>query len=830
MFQFAPVSDRIRHIRAKKDVFTSGKYMTINAERTKIYTDYCKAHDNEYPILKRAGALKTWCAEKETNVFDDDIFVGTPGPDAQTLSPFVDWSCDWIPGVVDDTDENFKKAWQSSDAIHMSDGQRADFRDAYDYWKDKTLARMIEGAMTDDFWDAFGNGCILNGMRIGGRVMTNVSGMPQGHYIANFNKVVNVGYAAVKKETLERIDAQKGKIFGDMASSHVFYHAVLRVCDGAMLLSKRYADTCRKKAASAEPARREELLRMADSLDWIMENPARTYWEGLQAILLYELLLITDAQQHGQSMGRVDKYVGHLLQKQLAEGTITPQQAQEYSDAFILRIYDFIALPGFFINNQRLIQINESGGNLFSSIYDGMTATAGIALTLGGSTPDGKDDTTPATALLLQTYGRMALPDPTVALRINKNTPDEIWRLGIESSKVCGGIPQLQNDDILVKALLDVGLSKEDAYNYGIVGCVEPAGTGCEWPACGMTGRESIWNMMDVIQLAINGGVNPRTGKTAVPCKKLFEYDSFEEFKESFKTEMQYVLDWTVSYSNMFEMAYSHYFPCIVASSMMEGCLEKGKDVTAGGAKYNRTGLTACGTGNVGDSLMTIKKLCFDDKTVPLETLYDALQKNWEGHEALHQTILNDVPHYGNDIQEVDELASWALGLFASIMAKETGPRGYYSGGTFTMTAHIYMGQMLGATPDGRKAGEPIADAISSRQGFDINGPTAYLRSAAKLPHRALTNGDQLNIKFTPTSVDGDRGAEKLRQLIETYFSLGGMQVQFNVVSTKVLQDAQLNPEDYRNLVVRIAGFSTYFVTLNQITQDDFIRRTEQAI
>jgi formate C-acetyltransferase len=236
-----------------------------------------------------------------------------------------------------------------------------------------------------------------------------------------------------------------------------------------MALSKRYAAACREKAETAAPERRAELLRMAESLDWIMENPARTYWEGLQAILFYALLLISDAQPHGQSMGRVDS-MSATLQKQLDEGTITREEAQEYSDAFILRIYDFIALPGWFINNQRLIEINEKGGNLFTSIYDGMTATAGIALTLGGSKPGGMssdgtpledvDDTTPATALLLQTYGRMALPDPTVALRINKNTPDEIWRLGIESSKVCGGIPQLQNDEIIEKGLMDVGLRR----------------------------------------------------------------------------------------------------------------------------------------------------------------------------------------------------------------------------------------------------------------------------------------------------------------------------------------------------------------------------------
>ena len=258
--------------------------------------------------------------------------------------------------------------------------------------------------------------------------------------------------------------------------------------------------------------------------------------------------------------------------------------------------------------------------------------------------------------------------------------------------------------------------------------------------------------------------------------------------------------------------------------------MEKGKDVTEGGAKYNRIGMTACGTANVGDSLMTIKKLCFDDKTVSLQEMYDAVMNNWEGYEQLRQIVINEVPHYGNDIDEVDELASYGIGLFANILATTDAARGKFSGGTFTMTAHVYMGAMLGATPDGRKAGEPIADAISPRQGFDKKGPTAYLRSAAKLPHRALSNGDQLNIRFTPSSVEGDMGAEKLKQLIKAYFTLGGMQVQFNVVNSQTLRVAQEKPDEYKDLIVRIAGFSTYFVTLNKFTQDDFILRTEQAI
>ncbi|MBN2041555.1 MAG: hypothetical protein JW864_16075 [Spirochaetes bacterium] len=828
MFKFVPMSDRIKRIREKRDVFTSGRNMTINSERTKLYTDYYKEHENEYPLLKRAGALYNWCAGRQINVFDDDIFVGTPGPDERSMSPYVEWNCSWIYDVVNDTDENFKKAWQSSNSLYMSDEQREVFRDAYEFWKDRNLSKMVEGALTPDLRDAMGNGSILNDNN--NPKFSGVSGLPQGHYIANFNKVVNTGFGEVRRQALEKIEERKGKVFGKSAKSHIFCHAVVRICDGAILLSKRFAEACREKANGESGERKKELLQMADSLEWIMENPARTYWEGLQAIILYQLMLSTDAQQHGQSMGRVDKYTGHLLQKQLDEGSITMEKAQEYSDAFILRISDIIVLPGFVVDNQRLIELNSKGMSLYSSIYNGLTATAGIALTLGGQKPDGSDDSTPATYSLLQTYGRMKFADPTVALRVHKNTPDEIWRLGIESSKVCGGIPQLQNDDIIIKALTDRGMAHEDACNYSIVGCVEPAGTGNEWPACGTTGRESIWNMMEIIQLVINGGVNPRTGVTALPCKKLYEYESFEELKEVFKAEMQYILDWSVSYANIFEVVYSHYFPCIVASTMIEGCLENGMDVTEGGAKYNRTGMTACGTANVGDSLMAIKKLCFDDKTVSLKELYDALQNNWEGYEQLRQTVINEVPHYGNDNDEVDELASWALGLFADMLADSEGARGKYSGGTFTMTAHIYLGAMLGATPDGRKAGEPIADAISPRQGFDRNGPTAYLRSAAKLPHRRLSNGDQLNIRFTPSTVEGDEGAEKLKQLIKAYFALNGMQVQFNVVSTAALHEAQEKPDEHKDLVVRIAGFSTYFVSLDKFTQDDFIKRTEQAI
>ncbi|MBQ8024924.1 MAG: hypothetical protein IKS27_06310 [Oscillospiraceae bacterium] len=828
-FSFVPMSDRIARIRAKRDIFTSGRNMTINAERTKIYTDYYKAHENEFPLLKRAGALLAWAKTKQCNVYDDDILVGSCGPDERSLSPYVEWSCNWIPVICDDTDENFRKAWQSHESVYMSDEQRQIFREAWDFWKDRTIAAMTAGVLTEDFWEHSGNGSYVE-TGVNG-IPRIVSGRPQGHYIANFRKAINVGFGEVRRQAQEKIDAMLGHVYGDQARTFLFYEAVVRVCDAAIILSKRYAQACRDKAAGcADEARRAELLRMADSLDWIMEHPARNYWEGLQAALFYQLMLSTDAQQHGQSIGRIDDYTGHLLQKELDEGRITMEQAQEYTDAFILKISDMIVLPGFPQTNAQIIELQKKGMSVYSAIYNGLTATSGINITLGGRNADGSDATTPVTTCFLQTYGRMKFPDPTVALRIHPGTPDEVWRLGIESSKRCGGIPQMQNDEVIIPIMLDLGFTMEEACDYGIVGCVEPGGCGNEWTAAGCTGSECMWNMVRMIPLTVNGGVNPDTGRVAVPCEKLYECTSFEQFQENFRKEMEHCLDWNVTYANLFELAYGEYYPCIVASALMEGCLESGKDVNHGGAKYNRMGITATGTSNVGDSLMAIKKLCFDDKSVSTRDMYDALANNWEGYEWIRQKCLNEVPHYGNDIDEVDQLAAWGIGLFADYMAKATCARGYFSGGTFTMTMHIRHGKVTPATPDGRRAGEPLADAISPRQGFDLNGPTAYLRSAAKLPHRALTNGDQLNIRFSPASVDGDEGAAKLRDLINAYFDMGGMQVQFNVVGTEDLRKAQEKPDAFKDLIVRIAGFSTYFVTLDKATQDDFITRTEQSI
>ncbi|MDR2197542.1 MAG: hypothetical protein LBO07_06235, partial [Coriobacteriales bacterium] len=589
-----------------------------------------------------------------------------------------------------------------------------------------------------------------------------------------------------------------------------------------ILLTNRYAELVHA-AWENEPEgeRKDELKMMAEGLAWIAEHPARTCWEGMQQILIYELMLHADGQSHGITLGRIDQYVGYLLDQELDAGTITPERAQEVADAFILKLGDYFSIMKVF---------SDPGATLATKSKYGYVC-GGQHFTVGGKKKDGTDATNALTLLFLQTYRRLFLSDPSISVRVHPDTPYEVWEAAIESSKVSGGMPIIENDEIIIPALVERGLSQEDANDYCIIGCVEPAGCGTEWSASGSNGTESFCNLMGILNMAIHGGVNPLTGCSAgAKTGALEDYKTFEDLKEGFLKQLELFLDWHISMVNLYELAYGMFFPCVSASVAMEGCMESGKDVLEGGAKYNSTGFTACGIGNVADSLIAIKKLVFDEKTVTAAEFRQALLDNWKGHEDLQQKIINEVPHYGNNIAEVDELAAWALGAFADHMNNARGPRGKWRGGTFTMTTHLEFGGNTMATPDGREDRAPLAEAISSRQGFDTHGPTAYLTSASKLPHYKLGNGDQLNIRFSPKSVAGELGTRRLKELFDTYFGMGGMQVQFNVVSTDELHEAQENPEKFENLIVRIAGFSAFFVEMPKPLQDDFITRSEHVL
>jgi formate C-acetyltransferase len=819
------LSDRIRRLKDKREWYNEG-HLRLNTERTRILTEYCKAHEAEYPILKRASFLYEWCKNREVNIEDEDILLSSSGPRMRTVNFNIEaGSSRWIKMCLGDTDENFKAAWQAPAACGWTTRSGPCFSTRPNTGRTRT-SEATSGALC---------------RRISTSTpATGVSDihpyrtftMPEGHFVANFEKAVKVGFGAVRRQALEKIAEIEENVTWQNAKSHAFYRAVVKLCDGAILMSKRYAAACREKAAAAaDPKRKAELLRFADSCDWIMENPARNLWEGLQVILFYQTVITADGQQHGQSIANVDRYVGELLDHDLATGALTRAEAQELFDAFILRIGDLIMLYAS-PPNEELIKLNKEGRSLFNTLGTDHTISGGIHITIGGLKPDGSSGYNTASELMLLSFRRLVVPDPSVCIRVNEHTPDIIWKLAIETSKLAGGIPQFDNDAVIIRSLVERGIPLEDAREYGIIGCVEPTVPGKEWPCCGTTGSFGGVTLISVLNLCIHGNKNPMTGGEGwLPCKKLYEYESFEELKAEYERQVNFYIAFEQKIFHFFEVVYSEFFPCISASVMMDGCMESGKDVTWGGAKYNAVGVMTNTFANTADSLMTIKKLCFDTKKVSLRELYDALCANWEGYESLRQMILNEVPHYGNDIDEVDELARWCSDVYADNLMSYTGPRDCaMAAGSLTLTANVIIGKNTSATPDGRRAGEPMADAISPRQGAAMNGPVSYVKSAAKLSHHKFSNGNQLNIRFDPRSVEGDEGTGKLRELIQAYFDLGGLQLQFNVVATEELRKAQKDPIAYKDLIVRIAGFSTYFVHMTPDVQEDFINRSEQFV
>jgi formate C-acetyltransferase len=816
MYQIAPIDPRIQKIKDKRRFHDSGN-MILCGERTEIYTKYYKSHEAELPALKRAGALYSWCENHEVRLEEDEIFVANLCREWRGAQAYLDWSTEWLEFILELPGDEFTREWQSKGSYaYISPEDREIFKEGVEYWRGRSIHASVYSVLPEKIWELKGDNCTT----FGNRTKLQTAFLPQGHFTANYKKVIDKGWDCIIKEAQSRLDEIEGKVFEKNAKRNVTWRSIKLVAEGAKLLTERYAALVFEEAKKAEGTRRAELEKMADSLVWIAGNPARTFWESLQIILIYTLLLHIDAQAHGITLGRLDQYCGHFLEQELAEGSVTVEEAQKVTDAFILKLGDYIGMQYATIAHR--LKRNPVGIPTYS--YQ----CGGHHFTVGGITPDGRDATNTLTLLFLQTYARLYLTIPSLSVRIHKNTPESVWEHAIESSKIAGGMPTFENDGIIIPALVERGMSQEDANNYCIVGCVEPSGSGNEWSACGSSGAESFCNLVGIMNMAIHNGKNPMTGcDVGLKTGHLYDYETFGAFKEAFLRQLAFFLDWHISYVNFYELAYSQFFPCVSATATIEGCMESGLDVLDGGAKYNSTGFTALGAGNVADSMMTIKKLIFDEKRITARELYDALANNWKGYEDLQRAIIHEVPHYGNSIDEVDELAEFALGAYADHMNNARGPRGKWRGGTFTVVTHVEFGDMTVATPDGRADGTPLAEAISPRQGFDSNGPTAYMLSAAKLPHYKLGNGDQLNIRFSPTALRGEAGTKKLGNLIGTYFDQGGMQVQFNVVATDTLHEAQAHPEDYENLIVRIAGFSVYFVEMPKPLQDDFITRTE---
>lgn len=811
MYTFGPISDRVAANRAHY----RDSIPPVDLDRYKIVTDFYKANRNLTGILKRAYNFANMCEKMPLRIEDDELIVGTYVGKYHACALYPENSVDWLIEVVETNNVNERK----QDPYLMTEEDRKYFLETVDFWTQECLAAKVEPYLPEKYKNdlALNECCMSWGTGIGG---------PIGHFCANYDRAVKEGFKKTRDLAAQRILELEDKgLEGDDAESYAFYRAIVIVCDAIIMFAKRYSAYAAELAEKCDnPIRKAELERIAENLSNCVENPCRNYWEALQTVWFYQMCIMMDANLHGTSVGRIDQYVGWYLEDELAAGTITREEAQELMDLYVLKV----------------AELNKVGHETMSMAVPGYTS--GQLLTVGGTDRLGNDATNTATYLLLETGARLLLHDPPMALRTHPNMPYSLWECAIETTKRAGGVPSFYSDPVVVEMLQqDPGhaLSLEDANDYTVIGCVEPSGWGNEWSASGVTGgSEAYFNLVNGLLMAINNGVNPMPApdgnarpQTGPATGYLYEMESIEDVKKALQTQIEFWMKWDETIINCFEMIARRELPQPLVSSLMVGCMESGRDVMDGGAKYNGNGLTGVGMGNVIDSLNIIDQVCFQQKKYTTRELYDAIMANWQGYEEMQAYINKDVSRYGNGDETADKHAEWFSHMICEIGNNLNGHRGYFGMGTWPVTMNVLYGYGTWATPDGRVTGQPLADGISALQQMDTNGPTAELASISTMQQNEYHNGTLLNMKFHPSAVNSDAGVKKLVELISAYFfNMGGMQMQLNIVSADTMRAAQADPESYKDLVVRVAGFSAYFVEVYEDAQNDLIRRTEQAL
>ena len=777
----------------------------VDSERALIITEGYRETEGEPMILRRVKALRKFMEEKSVFINRGELLVGNMASTYRGAAVFPEYTLDWLYDEFDDG--SFENRSGDSEAWLISEEAKEDIRSIRNYWSTRNMSALLKPVVPDGTENVTKAG-VLSFMwpyLVVGSV---------GHFAPNHDKIVREGLVAVRYEAEACIAKLGGRLQKDEAEKYTFWKAEIMMCDAIKRYANRYVDVARKMAETeSDTIEKEILLQIAKNCEVVPYYPAKTYWQAMQAIWFMHMLMQNEYNHPGLTLGRIDQYVYPLYKADLEAGRVDSVRGLELVEALFIKLSEVNKL-------KNVISSRNTGGY-----------SMGQNITVGGQDKDGDDATNDVSFFFMDAVEGMCMHEPPISVRIHNRTPDAFYNRVIEVAKVGHGMPAIQNDEAIIPQMVATDHSLQDSRNYCIIGCVEPAIPGNEYPCCGGTGSATYFNLTNCLNIAIHGGVNPMTGDQVAPDHgNLAVFKSFQDVKETYRKTCEYFADWYVTLTNAWEVINKNYFPMPIASLVMDNCIEKGKDVTAGGAKYNRTGIGGVGQSNVGDALSAIKKLVFDDKKYTGEFLLKVTNANWEGYEPLRQEIINEVPKFGNDDPYVDEITRWATQVFTNRIAQGEGPRGKYNAGLYPVAIHVLLGKRTDATLDGRFSGTPLGDSIGSVQGRDVSGPTAVMKSAARIDQFDCTNGTLLNLKFHPNAVKGAVGTRKLRDLTQTYFDMNGLEVQYNVLSAETLRDAQKHPENYQNLVVRVAGYNAFFVELYKELQDDIILRTEHTL
>ena len=763
----------------------------LSLERAALLTDFCsRSGPLSVPVL-RAGAFAHIMEHRSIYIGPGELIVGERGPAPKATPTYPELCCHSLADF-DILDSREKISYCVDD-----EARRIQQEEIIPYWHGRSMRDRIFAAMDPAWKDAYEAGIFTEFMEQ----------RAPGHTVLG-DIIYRKGLLDLKREVAESL--ARLDFFGDPQAydKQQELTAMALAADAAIGFAARHAELAEQMAAAEpDPQRRVELERIARVCRHVPAHAPRDFWEAVQSYWFVHLSVITELNTWDSfSPGHLDQHLYPFYRREIEEGSLTREQARELLGCFWVKFNNQPAPPKVGVTAA------ESG-----------TYTDFCNINTGGLKADGSCGVNDLTYLVLDVIDEMRLLQPSSNLQLSKKNPDRFLKRGLEIVRKGWGQPAVFNADMVVEELLRQGKSIEDARAGGTSGCVEAGAFGKE--AYILTG---YFNLPKVLEITLHNGLDPRTGKkigieTGDPCG----FHTYEELFAAFRRQLHHFVDIKVRGNNIIERLYARDMPAPFLSLLVEDSIAKGRDYNDGGPRYNSTYIMAVAPGTCTDSLAAIRCHVFDQSTLSMGTLLEALDANFEGHEATRLLLWNKSPKYGND----DDCADTILAQVFDAFYDEVNGRPNTKGGTYRVnylstTCHVYFGSVCGATPDGRKAWEPLSDGISPAQGADRHGPTAVIKSAARMDH-ARTGGTLLNQKFTPKLVEGEEGLNNMAHLVRSYFKLDGHHIQFNVVTADTLRDAQAHPERHRDLIVRVAGYSDYFCDLSTELQDEIIARTE---
>ncbi|MEF9953792.1 MAG: glycyl radical protein [Clostridium sp.] len=784
------MNDRIRKLR-EQSVNTEA---TIYIERAKLMTDFYKKYDGTMSIPEmRASALKYFFEHKTLCINDGELIVGEKGSAPQSSPTFPELCCHTLDDMHVMNDRALIGFKVTEEDLKIQE------EEIIPYWENRSIRHKILENMTPEWKVAYESGLFTEFMEQRG----------PGHTVGSI-KIYQKGYKDYQNDIQAAIDKLDYLNDPEALDKKAELNAMSISCDAIMLLGKRYAELARKMAAeTTDPQWKEDLLLIAANCDVVPANKPETFHQALQMYWFTHMGVTSELNPwDAYSPGRLDQHVNPFYLNDTENGILDETKALELLECLWVKFNNQPAPPKVGI-----------------TLKESSTYTDFANINTGGITPDGEDGVNEVSYLLLECMDDMKLLQPSSNVQISRKTPQRFLKKACEISRKGWGQPAFYNTEAIIQELLNAGKTLADARRGGTSGCVETGAFGNE--AYILTG---YFNIPKIFELALFNGVDKMTGKQLGPkTGDAKDFKSYDELWTAFTTQMTHFIDIKLEGSNVIERIYAEYMPAPFLSIITNDCISRGKDYNAGGARYNTNYLQGVGIGTITDSLVAIKYNVFEQHKFTMEELLKAIENNFEGYEEIRNMVVNKTPKYGNDDNYADSIMKDVFKFYQnSITGRPNMKGGTYRVNMLPTTCHVYFGDVMIASPNGRLAHKPVSEGISPEKGADTQGPTAVIKSCAKMDH-LQTGGTLLNQKFTPSVVAGEQGLDNMASLIRSYFNMDGHHIQFNVIDRQTLINAQQHPDDYRDLIVRVAGYSDHFRNLSKALQDEIIERTEQS-